>query len=92
MPVIWRIAPGQQLAYRGWDNEFVVYNDLSGDTHLLDGDAFALIEALRASPATIATLVTVCAGDVPADQLLDVTDTITALLAKLQHLFLVEPC
>ena len=92
MPVTWRIAPGQQLAYRGWDDEFVVYNDLSGDTHLLDGDAFALIDALRASPATVDALVTACAGEVPPDQLPDVTDTIAALLAKLQHLYLVEPC
>lgn len=92
MPVIWRIAPGQQLACRGWDDEFVLYNDLSGDTHLLDGDAFALIDALQAGPATVDALVAACAGDVPADQLSDVTDTIAALLAKLQHLFLVEPC
>jgi PqqD family protein of HPr-rel-A system len=48
---LWRLIPGQTLAYRGWDDEYVVYNDLSGDTHLFGVDAMQLLLHLRAGPA-----------------------------------------
>jgi PqqD family protein of HPr-rel-A system len=47
----WRLAPGQLLAHRCWDGEYVLYNDLSGDTHLLGAPAFALLQALGQGPA-----------------------------------------
>lgn len=73
----WRLVPGQALLHRGWDGAFVLYNDLSGDTHLLSDDAMALLLALRD-------------GDVAPDELAapDVAD----LLATLCRLDLVEPC
>ena len=43
--------PGQLLRARRWDDEFVVYNDLSGDTHLIDAAAMAMLLALQAAPA-----------------------------------------
>lgn len=48
---MWRLTPGQSLAHRGWDEEYVVYNDLSGDTHLFGADAMQLLLHLRAGPA-----------------------------------------
>ena len=48
---MWRLIPGQSLTQRGWDDEYVVYNDLSGDTHLLGADAMQLLLHLRAGPA-----------------------------------------
>lgn len=47
---MWRLAPGQQLAHRSWDGEHVVYNDLSGDTHLLDDVSMHLLTALQQAP------------------------------------------
>lgn len=77
----WRLAPGQALAHRCWDGEYVVFNDLSGDTHLLAGDAFALLQSLARAPASEAAL----AGP-EGDP--------TALLAELEALSLIEfiPC
>ena len=48
---MWRLRAGQSLAHRGWDDEFLVYNDLSGDTHLLGLDAMRLLLHLQAAPA-----------------------------------------
>jgi PqqD family protein of HPr-rel-A system len=48
---MWRLIPGQTLTYRGWDDEYVVYNELSGDTHLFGTDAMELLLQLRAGPA-----------------------------------------
>lgn len=80
----WRLAPGQMLAHRCWDGEYVVFNDLSGDTHLLAGSAFALLQSLARAPADEAALSELAGpeGDLPA------------LLAELEALSLVEflPC
>jgi len=51
MAISWRLCPGQQLRRRQWDGECVLYNDLSGDTHLIGADALELLLALHAGPA-----------------------------------------
>lgn len=77
MALCWRIVPGQALLHRGWDGTVVLYNDLSGDTHLLSDEAMALLAALRD-------------GDVAQEELYapDLADT----LATLRQLELIEPC
>lgn len=47
---MWQLVPGQSLRHRGWNDEFVVYNELSGDTHLLGADAMHLLRVLQAGP------------------------------------------
>jgi PqqD family protein of HPr-rel-A system len=90
VPGFWRIAPGQQLAARGWNDEFVLYNNLSGDTHLLDGDSMALLAHLRAGPASLAALVATFAGDIDPDDAAALPDTIATMLDQLAGLYLVE--
>ena len=77
MPSRWRLVPGQALLHRGWDDACVLYNDLSGDTHLLSGDAMRLLLALRDDDVDDAELA--------APELADV-------LATLRQLHLIEPC
>jgi PqqD family protein of HPr-rel-A system len=88
---LWCISPGQQLAARGWDDEFVLYNDLSGDTHLLDGDSMALLAHLQQAPASVATLVATFADGLDPDDAAALPETIATLLAQLAGLFLIEP-
>jgi PqqD family protein of HPr-rel-A system len=85
----WRLRPGQHLHHRQWDGECVLYNDLSGSTHLLDEAALELLLALRRGPATHAVLAAVLqAGfDIDAADLDRETDT---LLRDLKHLYLVD--
>ncbi|MDM5176063.1 HPr-rel-A system PqqD family peptide chaperone [Massilia sp. DJPM01] len=52
----WHVLPGQSLRYRSWDQEAVLFNDLSGDTHLLDADALAVLLAVRAGAHSVAAL------------------------------------
>ena len=86
----WRLRPGQTLQYRQWDGECILYNDLSGDTHLLGDGAIAMLLALRRAPATRTALAAVLQAEFDIDPAaLDLeTDT---LLRDLQHLNLVEP-
>ena len=86
---IWRLAPGQRLQYRCWDGECVLYNDLSGDTHLLDEFALALLEQLKAEPQAAAQLATAFGLDAQ-----DEDAALQTVLDDLAALFLIEslPC
>lgn len=46
----WRLIPGQLLEHRSWQDETVLFNNLSGDTHLLGDDALSMLLDLRDSP------------------------------------------
>jgi PqqD family protein of HPr-rel-A system len=87
---MWHVVPGQSLAVREWDGEAVLYNDLSGNTHLLDGAAVDVLQALSPAPATAATLAAALADrfECEADELPALIDE---LLAGLAGLDLVEP-
>ena len=88
---MWRLTPGQALACREWDGEAVLYNDLSGSTHLLDGAALDLLHALRDEPADAARLAIRLADRFDADGA-DIAGAIGEMLAALAGLDLIEPC
>lgn len=81
----WRLAPGQLLQRRSWEDEHVVFNNLSGDTHLLDDAALALLLDLLDGPIDRAEF---------ADSLPHEAEAISLLLSRLVGLGLVEaqPC
>jgi PqqD family protein of HPr-rel-A system len=90
---MWRVVPGQLLACREWDGEAVLYNDLSGNTHLLDGAAIDVLQALRAAPLDAAALAQRLAERFGADAA-ELSPGIEDMLAELARLDLVEasPC
>ncbi|MGJ7915235.1 HPr-rel-A system PqqD family peptide chaperone [Massilia sp. LXY-6] len=90
---MWRVVPGQSLAFREWDGEVVLYNDLSGNTHLLDGGAIDVLQALRMGPADAATLAAGLAEgfDTDADELSVMIEDMLAGLATLDLVELI-PC
>lgn len=51
-PKVWRLLPGQDLRHYCWDGSVLLYNDCSGDTHLLEAGAMRVLLALRAAPRT----------------------------------------
>lgn len=90
MRELWQIAPGQKLASWGWDDEFVLYNNLSGDTHLLDSDSMALLASLQRAPASVDALVAQLSDGVEPDDLAVLPETMATLLAQLKKLYLVQ--
>jgi PqqD family protein of HPr-rel-A system len=81
----WQLVPGQLLVHREWDGEYVLYNDLSGDTHLIDSVALRVLQALQRAPATEAALASVLGagtGHAAGER----------LLADLEGLSLVQLC
>jgi PqqD family protein of HPr-rel-A system len=91
----WSLRPGQTLQHRHWDGEYVLYNDLSGDTHLLGDAAIVLLQALRSSPATCSALATILGNEFEADDgaedgPLDFEAEAASLLEHMKRLFLVD--
>lgn len=84
---MWRLTPGLVLHYRTWDNEtFVLYNNLSGDTHLTDAAAMEVLALLQDAPAATAALgAALGVGDTP-----DNCEQLAALLEELQSQALIE--
>lgn len=83
----WGIAAGQRLRHRCWQDEVVIYNDLSGDTHLLSGAAWTLLEQLQAAGMPLDPRALAVRLGLDADDQADL-DT---LLASLHQLALVAP-
>ena len=52
----WRLVPGFPLYRHSWDDEFVVYNTGSGDTHLLDPVAAKALQILEDGPVVLSEL------------------------------------
>jgi PqqD family protein of HPr-rel-A system len=84
---MWQVIPGQSLQFRAWDDEFVLYNDLSGDTHLLGASAIQLLLTLQRTPSDDGAL---CAS-LQLDQHEGLAGQVAELLADLQALSLIEP-
>lgn len=84
---MWRLMPGLALRYRTWDNEtYVLYNNLTGDTHLTDAAAIEVLEWLRRSPATAQALVSALQLDDTPGNLAQ----LDGLLAELRGQALIE--
>lgn len=86
MATSWRLSAGQRLRRRQWDDECVLYNDLSGDTHLIGADALQLLLALQERPADAGAL----ARALLAAGLAEDAGEVPALLDQLERLALVE--
>lgn len=82
--MMWRTIADGTLHFRHWDDEVVVYNSLSGDTHLLDEAAARLLLKLQPMPADVEGLAAALAiPDVPASR-------VEEILLQLDALALVE--
>ncbi|KFI05130.1 HPr-rel-A system PqqD family peptide chaperone [Massilia sp. BSC265] len=82
---------GQSLAYRCWDDEAVLYNDLSGATHLLGPAALCVLEALRPGPAAATALAARLHEEFDIDDEA-LKGELATLLGELSRLSLIEPC
>ena len=81
----WQVQDPSLQIRRHWDgpDEWVVFNAASGDIHLLNAAAIAILDRLRASPASPSEL---CAVFDPAD-----SGKVEAALQLLDRLGLIHP-
>jgi len=90
--MMWRLSADRPVRFRGWDGEFVLYNGLSGDTHLLGVGAMHILNALQeAEVDEVALTASVCAVlQIEADH--QARHDVRQLLADLARLSLIECC
>lgn len=85
---MWRLSDGQVLRCRQWQDECVLYNDWTGNTHLLDPAALFLLRALQGAPSDTDTLAGLLRSGCPDDALSE--QELAELLAELCELQLIE--
>ena len=52
----WRLIDDNALQFRAWNEEFVVYNALSGDTHVLEIPAAEVLLLLQRGPMDLSSI------------------------------------
>ncbi len=88
---MWQLTPGQNLLARRYGDESVLYNDLSGDTHLLGAGAMDALRLLKAGPATFDAVADVLALSAGGARDAEFDAEVRAVLAQLAALSLVAP-
>lgn len=88
--MMWRVISDHALHLRSWGNEFVVYNSLSGDTHLLGSTAASVLSALQQAPSDAVTLAKSLAAMLKTEMDEAFTLQVDQLLAELDTLSLIE--
>ena len=88
---LWRLTVAGPLPLREWDGDYVVYNLLSGDTHVLDivtGEVLRTIMADRTSGGDLCRHIADFL-EVPNDAA--IADQVDGILIALDRLGLIEP-
>lgn len=87
---LWRSVDPDQLLWNGWDDEHVVYHRPSGRTHFLNAASAALVQYFLVEPrSTQAVAMSFPPPDGPADSP-EHHEEIALLLARLEHLGMIE--
>jgi PqqD family protein of HPr-rel-A system len=86
----WRIIDVGALQFRYWDEEFVVYNAFSGDTHILAAQAAELLMLLQGASLETAALAQLLAEKWQCAVSPDFLDEVEMMLSDMQTLSLVK--
>lgn len=91
MGTYWKIAPATSLHFKHWDEELVVFNSISGNTHLLGSDATYVLLKLQQAPANIAMLIEHLSIELQTDANEAFKKQIEQVVSQLCNLDLIEP-
>jgi len=89
--VLWQISEGSRLSWKLWDDEYVVFDHGSGNTHFLDLFSGEILRELEAGSADAEELARRLASDLDAAPEQDLAARIQDTLARLERAGLVEP-
>lgn len=87
----WRVKFGPALRIRAWDDEYVVFNPLSGHTHVLDLVSGFIIDTLTLAPTSTGMLCERVAHWLELDPDAALIAKVQGLLAALADQGLIEP-
>ena len=87
----WKTWGDRELEFRYWDGDYVVYNPLTGSTHVLDIVTGEVLKAISSGRGRVSELCQ-CVADfleVPNDA--GVAENVRGILDQLDELGLIEP-
>ncbi|MFG6467369.1 HPr-rel-A system PqqD family peptide chaperone [Roseateles sp. BYS87W] len=92
MATRWQLNRPHDMHVREWEDGGVIYDAISGNTHLLDPLALELLDLLRQRPWSVPELVTDLQHSLPDDVAVgEMPSLLTAKLEQLTRLELVKP-
>jgi PqqD family protein of HPr-rel-A system len=86
----WRTIRDDAFLFRAWDDEVVIYDALSGDTHVIDAAAAQILQALQHSPSDVQNLADLLAVQLQCEPGDELNQDIEAMLSDMAALSLVE--
>ncbi len=86
---VWRLPVGAELRWQTWDDEVIVFNTASGQTHLLDALSAATLREIESRPGGINQLADRLAERFELDGA-DLSQRLTEVCARFDELGLVE--
>lgn len=90
-PPRWALNQSASLSWKSFDDEFIVFNATSGDTHLLNRVSAEALRCLEDSPATATQLARRVIERLGLPESHDTERQIAELLFRFDDLGLVEP-
>jgi PqqD family protein of HPr-rel-A system len=85
-----KVPDNAHFLFKYWDGECVVYNNLSGETHLIEENSALLLSLINESPKSYTALLdTLTSNDGDTSQQ-DINNYLTETLAHFQALNLIE--
>jgi PqqD family protein of HPr-rel-A system len=91
MGQVWQLISRSLLLWRAWDDEIVVYNVASGDTHHLDPLTSEAFDILLQSPADAAELAQRIATSLDVERSDELDNAVELIVRRFQGSGLVEP-
>jgi PqqD family protein of HPr-rel-A system len=86
----WGLPENVGLLWKSWDEEVIVFNQASGQTHLLDALSAEVLRELEQHPRTMADLATLFANRYELDSE-ELGDRLTGICRRFDELGLAEP-
>ncbi len=87
----WRLSRQDDILLREWDDEWIVYDDRTGDTHRLGGAAGEIVSRLKAGPMSLDDLVQGISASLQAECDDTFRNSIEDTIDRLRALNLVNP-
>ncbi len=86
----WGLPEDVGLLWKSWDEEVIVFNRASGQTHLLDALSAEVLRELEKHPRTVADLAALFADRYELDSQ-ELGDRLTGICRRFDELGLAEP-
>lgn len=87
---LWRLRAQACLHWRNWDDQWVVFNEASGQTHLLDAVTTAILSVIEKSPSDVPNLTSVAMQESGLHDESSWSTTVSAVLERLTGVGLIE--